>query len=208
MLRVFSWLWLLSLCMRKQTLILTTWLALPFLCLLIIMGWIFISLDKDRLMDEPPVGAGAGDTGNANALGQLFAGRDPNAISDANDARRDGKAVDPFNWPGGTLLTFTHQPPSGRDPATLEARIVLETQGKVSILIRPPKAIAESTWGIQLDQFGPDINSAMITVGYRIGSEDTSDWPLTPISVDYIVPGDTLSSDPIEIPLRIDVIEP
>lgn len=194
--------------MRKQTLILTTWLALPFLCLVIIMGWIFISLDKDRLMDEPPVGAGAGDTGNANALGQLFAGRDPDEISDANDARRDGTAIDPFNWPGGTLLSFDHEPPADRDVATLEARIILETQGKVSILIRQPKSIGENQWGIHLDQFGPDLNSAVIAVGYRIGTSDSSDWPLTPIAVEYIIPGETLSTDPIEVPIRIDVVEP
>lgn len=195
--------------MRKQTLILTGWLAMPFICLTILMFWIFTSLDKDKLMaDAPPVGAGAGDTGNANALGQLLAGRNPDEISDANQARRDGSAVDPFNWPGGTLLTFTHQPPADQDPVTLEARVVLETKGKVTILIRQPKVIGENEWGIELDQFGPEINSAVIAIGYRIGAADTSDWPLTPIPLDYIIPGETLSSDPIKVPLRINVIEP
>jgi len=195
--------------MRKQTLILTGWLTLPFLTLALLMVWIFTSLDKDKLMaDAPPVGAGAGDTGNANALGQWLAGRDPDEVSKANDARRSGAAVDPFDWPGGTLLTFNHQPPTDRDPSTLEARVVLETQGKVSILIRQPTAIAENEWGIHLDQFGPNLNSAVITIGYRTGTSDSSDWPLTPIPTDFIIPGDTLSSDPIELPLRIDVVMP
>lgn len=195
--------------MRKQTVLLTAWLVLPFIAIALLMAWLFYSLDKDRLMqDAPPVGAGAGDTGNANALGQLLAGRDPDEISKANDARRDGTAINPFNWPGGTLLTFTHTPPADRDTATLEARVVLETKGKVTILIRQPKAIGENQWGIHLDQFGPDINSAIISIGYRTGTRDSSDWPLTPIPTDSIIPGNTLSSDPIELPLRIDVMMP
>ena len=90
--------------MKKQTLILTGWLSMPFVCLTILMVWIFTSLDKERLMDEPPVGAGAGDTGNANALGQYLAGRDPDAISDATGARRDQRAIDPLVWPGGVTI--------------------------------------------------------------------------------------------------------
>jgi hypothetical protein len=90
--------------MRKQTVILTVWLALPFICLTLIMVWIFVSLDKDRLMNEPPVGAGAGDTGNANALGQLLAGRDADLVSKAVEARREQQAIDPRNWPGGVDL--------------------------------------------------------------------------------------------------------
>lgn len=206
--------------MRKQTLILTGWLALPFICLTILMFWIFISLDKDKLMaDAPPVGAGAGDTGNANALGEWLAGHDPDQISHANQARRDGIAIDPFNWPGGTLLTFAHEPPIDRDPNNLEARIVLESKGTVTILIRQPKPIGRNSademetttpqqWGITLDQFGPEITSAQIAIGYRTQTSTSADWSLTPIPLDYIIPGQTLSSDPIEVPLRIDVIVP
>jgi len=84
---------------------LTIWLALPITIVTLLMVWIFYSLDKDRLMsDAVPIGAGAGDTGNANALGQWLAGRDANAISRALDARREGRAIDPRDWPGGVTI--------------------------------------------------------------------------------------------------------
>lgn len=71
----------------------------------LLMVWIFYSLDKDRLMaDAVPIGAGAGDTGNANALGQWLAGRDADAVSRALEARRGGIAIDPREWPGGVDL--------------------------------------------------------------------------------------------------------
>lgn len=57
-------------------------------------------------MNEPPVGAGAGDTGNANALGQLLAGRDADLVSRAVEARREQRPIDPRNWPGGIEIRF------------------------------------------------------------------------------------------------------
>ena len=198
--------------MRKQTIILTAWLAMPFLCITLIMTWIFVTLDKDRLMNEPPVGAGAGDTGNANALGQWLAGRDPDQISKANDARREHTAINPFNWPGGTQLTFTHTPPQGRNPATLEARIVLTSQEKKTILIRHPKPLSSdptnTTWTITLDKIGPNLTTAQIAVGYRTDDSESSTWPLSPIDLAPVYPNDTLASDPITIELRINVVAP
>lgn len=88
--------------MRKQNVMLTVWLLLPFVVLVGLMAWIFVSLDKERLMDDaPPVGAGAGDTGNANALGELLRGHDPDAIDRALTARRERRPLDPRAWPGG-----------------------------------------------------------------------------------------------------------
>jgi len=203
--------------MRKQTLILTAWLAMPFLCITFIMTWIFVTLDKDKLMaDSPPVGAGAGDTGNANALGQWLAGRDPDQISKANQARREHTAINPFNWPGGTQLTFTHTPPSGLDPKTLEARIIIQSDAIQTILIRHPQQLnndpsnspANIQWSITLDPFGPPVTSAHIAIGYRTKDSDSSQWPLTPINLTNIEPANTLASDPITIELRINVVAP
>jgi len=109
--------------MRKQTVILTTWLALPFIILTLLMVWIFISLDKDKLMaDAPPVGAGAGDTGNANALGQWLAGRDPDAVANANKAIRERAPIDPRDWPGGVLLYIPTEL-IGTDPGSFTYQI-------------------------------------------------------------------------------------
>ncbi|MBL4591858.1 MAG: hypothetical protein JKY96_07855 [Phycisphaerales bacterium] len=89
----------------KKNIMLTVWLALPILVVAGLMVWIFVSLDKDKLMaDAPAVGAGAGDTGNANAIGEMLAGNDADAISLANRAKREGVAVDPREWPGGMTL--------------------------------------------------------------------------------------------------------
>ncbi len=203
--------------MRKQTIILTAGLTTPFLCIALIMAWIFITLDKDKLMaDAPPVGAGAGDTGNANALGQLLAGRDPDAISKANDARRSGTAIDPFNWPGGTLLTFTHEPPAlnndatpkATPKATLEAKLTFVYGDTIAILIRHPRKLANGQWGIRLDTIGPNVVSAEIGIGYRTPDSDNADWPMTPIPRDAVEPGSTLASDPITIELQINVVAP
>jgi hypothetical protein len=90
------------LAVSKKNILLTIWLALPITIVSLLMVWIFYSLDKDRLMDDAvPYGAGAGDTGNANAIGEWLAGNNANAISLAVKARREGLAIDPRDWPGG-----------------------------------------------------------------------------------------------------------
>ncbi len=93
--------------MIKKNIALTIWLLLPITIVSLLMAWIFISLDTDRLMDDAvPYGAGAGDTGNANALGEWLAGRDADEVSRAVDARREGRAIDPLEWPGGVLISI------------------------------------------------------------------------------------------------------
>ncbi len=48
---------------------LTLYLASPIVVFAMLVLLIFVTLDKDKLMaDSPAVGAGAGDTGDANAL--------------------------------------------------------------------------------------------------------------------------------------------
>ncbi|MFK7759527.1 MAG: hypothetical protein AB8C13_06245 [Phycisphaerales bacterium] len=207
--------------MRKQTLMLTTWLGMPFLCLTLIMLWIFVTLDKDKLMsDAAPVGAGAGDAGNANALGQWIAGRDANAISDADRARREGIAIDPFSWPGGVLLTFEHDGVAGSglgDPGTggsvdkspkLTARVVLTAGDVVTVFVRHPETISPGKWGVRLDPVGRPATIARISAGYASEGTDITSWPSAAIPREYIKPGDTQSSDPISIPVRIEIVMP
>lgn len=93
--------------MKKKNIALTIWLLLPITIVSLLMVWIFVSLDKDRLMDDAvPYGAGAGDTGNANAIGEWLAGRDADEVSRAVDARREGRAISPLEWPGGVLISI------------------------------------------------------------------------------------------------------
>lgn len=86
----------------RQKLLLTGWLLFPILVFAGLVGWIFVTKGAPKAMNEPPVGAGAGDTGGANAIGEMLSGRDPNAVERANIARRQNLPVDPFWWPGGT----------------------------------------------------------------------------------------------------------
>lgn len=86
----------------RQRLLLTGWLVLPIAMFAGLLAWIFVTKGAPKAMNEPPVGAGAGDTGGANAIGEWFSGRDPNAVERANIARRQNLPVDPFWWPGGT----------------------------------------------------------------------------------------------------------
>ncbi len=66
----------------KQNVLLTLWLLAPFAVLAMIVGWIFYSLRAGPKMDEPGVGAGAGDTGGANAIGEMFKSDDSESNSD------------------------------------------------------------------------------------------------------------------------------
>jgi hypothetical protein len=88
----------------RKNLLLTFWLALPILVFAGLVWWIFASGARPSGMDAEPVGPGAGDTGGANALGEWLAGRSPNDVERANIARRQGRDVDPFWWPGGTRV--------------------------------------------------------------------------------------------------------
>lgn len=93
--------------MSKKNIILTLWLISPIATFAGLYVLIFVTLDKDRPMaDAVPYGAGAGDTGDANAIGQWLAGRNPDAISLATKAKREGLMISPTDWPGGVLLTI------------------------------------------------------------------------------------------------------
>ena len=85
---------------------LTLYLASPIVVFAGLYALIFVTQDKDKLMrDAPPIGAGAGDTGNANAIGEWLSGRDPDAISLATKAKRERLMIAPSDWPGGVLLS-------------------------------------------------------------------------------------------------------
>ena len=79
--------------MRRQNVLLLTWLALPLIIISGLLVWIVLTIRAPKPMaDAPPVGAGAGDTGGANAIGErLFGIREPGVdqIAEAEEALRD-----------------------------------------------------------------------------------------------------------------------
>ncbi len=60
---------------RKQNVLLTVWLIAPILIVVFLCYWILLSLRAGPVMSETPVGAGGGDTGGANAIGEFLAAR-------------------------------------------------------------------------------------------------------------------------------------
>lgn len=56
----------------KQNLLLTLWLLAPIAVVGLLITFIYLSFAKGPLMHEPGVGAGAGDAGGANAIGQMI----------------------------------------------------------------------------------------------------------------------------------------
>ena len=90
----------------KSPILLTAFLCSPFVVLGVILGWIVLSLraPEDRAMVGPAVGAGAGDTGGANAFGEFLSGRDPDEVRRRNESLRSGSALDPADLPAGFVL--------------------------------------------------------------------------------------------------------
>lgn len=72
--------------------VLTLWLVAPIVLVLGLSVWIVVSMQGEPLMHAPPVGAGAGQTGGANALGEWLAHRNDSArvrivVEDRSEAR-------------------------------------------------------------------------------------------------------------------------
>lgn len=61
--------------MRKQNVLLTVWLIAPILIVVFLCYWILLSLQTGPKMHAAPIGAGAGQTGGANAIGDYLASR-------------------------------------------------------------------------------------------------------------------------------------
>lgn len=62
--------------MTGRKLFLTGWLIAPIVIVAGLCTWIIVSMRQPPKMDAPPVGAGAGHTGGANALGEWLAHKD------------------------------------------------------------------------------------------------------------------------------------
>ncbi|KAA0212991.1 MAG: hypothetical protein DYG94_13545 [Leptolyngbya sp. PLA3] len=61
--------------MRISKSLLTLWLIAPIAAVAVLSVWIVLSMRGEPWMNAPPVGAGAAQTGGANALGEWLAHR-------------------------------------------------------------------------------------------------------------------------------------
>lgn len=157
--------------MRRKNLILTLYLASPIAVFAGLYVLIFVTLDKDKLMaDAPAIGAGAGDTGDANAIGQWLAGRDPDAVSLANKAKREHLFIDPRDWPGGIELVIPASMMLS-DAAVIELRREGETESVpvprgdsgARLLLVQDQVAGASIWLVQ-----PDADDVRIFTELRI----------------------------------------
>ena len=118
--------------MTRKNIILTLWLIAPLATFAGLYAMIFVTLDIDKPMsDAAPIGAGAGDTGNANALGQWLAGRDPDAVSLATKAKRERLMISPMDWPGGVELRIPARAIDAGDQPLMLTQVYNE-QGRFS----------------------------------------------------------------------------
>lgn len=88
----------------KKNILLTLWLLLPFLVVGSLVAGIVRAYSKGPTMHARPVGQGAGDTGGANALGELLAGRDIHERERVSRDLREGHLIDPIEWPHGVRI--------------------------------------------------------------------------------------------------------
>lgn len=194
---------------KKKNVLLTVWLLLPITIVSLLMVWIFYSLDKDRLMaDAVPIGAGAGDTGNANALGQWLAGRDPDEVATALEARRNGQLFKPNNWPGGvtvkiSLLAFGDHPQS--------TMLVFVDDQSLEVLAQD--MIADGKGYVTLDVSQVDVRGfffyATTSEPYLLGNKvvDANGRALSSISFEPQIPDPNLQvSDPMVVEVRMDSV--
>lgn len=88
----------------RKNIILTVWLLLPILVVGLLIAGIFITYKSGRKMEARPIGQGRADTGGANALGEWLAGNDPNETERMARDLREGRLIDPLDWPAGVVL--------------------------------------------------------------------------------------------------------
>ena len=195
--------------MKKKNVYLTIWLLLPIVIVTSLIGWIFYSLDKDRLMaDAVPYGAGAGDTGNANALGQWLAGRDPDEVAAALEARRNGRAIAPSDWPGGVTVKIPLSA-FGDDP---EAMMLVFVDDQ-SLEVLAQDMLRDDAGFVTIELSHADAQGfffyASTTEPMLLGNKivDASGRALRPIEFEPQIPEPDLQvSEPMAVEVRIDSV--
>lgn len=87
---------------RKSQILLTIWFSIPVLLIAGLMYAVAYSIDHGPAWNPKRVGAGAGDTGGANAIGEFLRGRDreePEEPEPENSDSKDDSTDDPEHPP-------------------------------------------------------------------------------------------------------------
>ena len=189
-----------------KNLLLTLWLGLPFAVLAAIIAIIFVSYGKQK-MDARPIGAGAADTGGANALGQLLAGRDPDEIERIARDLREGRLIDPLDWPHG--IRFTLEP----DKSASDTRVLILWSGEGqptnklscgpmgSCTISIPQSVLAVTFAAGRPGAGLYL-ARSDTITFLDNGVSDSQGRLTKIPIEPVPTESTTPGEPIEIIVR------
>lgn len=184
-------------CVRKNVL-LTVWLLLPLIVVGGLTWWIFRSFAAGPPEKLPPVGAGAGDAGGANAIGLWL--------------RPD--AVDPRDWAGGVELTFPVDAVPDRDAPGTDVSAILVVGGPEAPSLRVwrphrradeyvltlTRADLEGVSGVYVS---PAPGASTAVENGVVGVSDASGRALRQLLPASVETGETARSDPLAIDLGI-----
>lgn len=142
--------------MRKQNIALTAFLLGTLGALVALVWGMIVAMRLPRLMDEAPrVGAGAGDTGGVNAIGEMLAGHKANtgirAVREGAAAPREEQpaTIDPATLPQGFILLVRDKP--GRatpsDPIYFASNVGAWNPGDPALKL---EAQSDMRWRIRL----------------------------------------------------------
>ncbi|MEM7623224.1 MAG: hypothetical protein AAF235_08465 [Planctomycetota bacterium] len=145
----------------KNPVALTLFLLSPLAVVGGIVWWISVSLNVDRAMEAEDRGAGANDTGGANAIGEWLAGRDPDVVEQRNRAVRTGDAMYPADVDVPILLATLPPPAVGRDAGLVA--VLRERRGEAREIRLMPAEVDGALAGAML--FGEGVFAAVIRPG-------------------------------------------
>jgi len=127
---------------KTKNVLLTLWLAAPILVVTLLCVLIFVQFSgRGEDVKTRAVGAGANDTGGANALGEWLAGHDPDEVQRIKRDLREGRLVDPYRWPGG-----------------IELRVhAAEGSGPLTVFLYPPAGRLDELVGMVMNRVDPTL---------------------------------------------------
>lgn len=183
--------------MRKNVL-LTLWLVLPFVVVAVIFAWVFTSFRSGRDEKYAPIGAGAGDAGGANAIGQWLEGEHPRPLAD------------PHTWPGGIELLApvdaapwladpdadprviaVHEDPGEKTPRTW---VMHRRENEFIARIRSDELV-----GVEALLVSPTNEVRVVSAGGRATATEPAGRPVLVAPLDPVDPGELLHADALPI---------
>lgn len=163
----------------SKPLLLTLWLCAPILVVAGLCVWIAVTVRATPVDQAARVGQGARDTGGANAIGELLAGRDPSRRAAENRAVREGLSVraDELDRPLEVLVRVKSDLLAGGEPV-----LVLVAPNGLKLQRRPLEPQAGGLWSTELqpDDLPLGARYFIATVDGELGEAGEDGQPIAP----------------------------